>query len=104
MKDSLTEEYHGIYGFSFVLLIDQDNFATRLTEHMSNTGQTVWRYLTKFWQSLGLVERGSTSPKRSTRFSKTVGFLGISRGFFLKTNGFLPKVYRILPGVAPGEG
>ena len=43
----------------------------------------------------GEIEGFITPPKRRTRFFKTIGFLGVFYGFFLKTKGSLPKVYEI---------
>ena len=45
--------------------------------------------------SVMLNEGHFTRSKERTRFSKTKGFLRILDGFFLKTKGFLPKVYEI---------
>ena len=42
-----------------------------------------------------LGEGHFTHWKKCTRFFRTIGFIRILNGFFLKTKGFLPKMYEI---------
>ena len=51
-----------------------------------------------------IFPRGTSLIGKSVRdFFKTKGFIGIFDGFFLKTKGFLPKVYEILESEMPLE-
>ena len=47
------------------------------------------------------IEGHFTHWKKRTRFFSTKGFLQIFDGIFLKTKGFLPKVYEIFGSEMP---
>ena len=60
-----------------------------------NEGRSRTLFLAKFLLFLIKIEGHFTLSKKRMRFFRTKGFLRIFGGFFLKTKGFLPKVYEI---------